>query len=283
MPSQSTRPPPIPAGATRTSPPPPPARARQVPPPPPRAKVGPPPLPSGAARSTPAQRGQEASALVDAARRGDPSAFGELVRRYRPRIYALALHMTGSESDADDIAQDAFLRAFRKLPEFEGRSEFFTWVYRIALHRALNTKRDRKRRPLVEMEDPRVAKAVVADSWGDPRRAAELRETYSRLLAAFDRLSPLLRTTLVLVVLQGLSHAEAAVVLGSTCGTIAWRVHEARNQLRRWLDDDTLFDRDPSGEYLVTRVARARKEHSGPHPALAPPFSLERALALLIA
>ncbi|MCC7539464.1 MAG: RNA polymerase sigma factor [Deltaproteobacteria bacterium] len=225
--------------------------------------------------------------MVDAARGGDPKAFGELVRRYRPRIYALALHMTGSTSDADDIAQDAFLRAFNKLPEFEGRSEFFTWVYRIALHRALNAKRDKKRRPTVDMEDPRVSKAVTADAWGDPRRASELRETYSRLLTAFDLLSPLLRTTVVLVVLQGLSHAEAAVVLGTNEGTIAWRVHEARSQLKRHLDHDPALARDPSGAHPVREPSRTvRQQHriqSGPHPALAAPFSLERALALLIA
>ena len=70
------------------------------------------------------------------AKRGDSNAFDDLVRKYRPRVYALALHLTGQESDADDITQDAFLRAYSKIHDFEGRSEFFTWLYRIALHRA---------------------------------------------------------------------------------------------------------------------------------------------------
>ncbi len=178
-----------------------------------------------------------ASSLVEAAKAGSAEAFEELVRRYRPRIYALALHLTGRASDADDVTQEAFLRAYRHLHKFEGRSEFFTWLYRIALHRALNLRRDRGRRTMVELDDPRLMVAVEIDApAGDPRRALELQESYAQLLAAFDRLSPVLRTTVVLVQLQGLSHKEAAVVLDTTEGTVAWRIHEARKQLRATLD-----------------------------------------------
>lgn len=181
-------------------------------------------------------RAAEANALVAQAKSGDARAFSVLVKRYRSRIYALALHLTGSKDDADDITQDAFLRAYRKLADFEGRSEFFTWLYRIALHRALNVKRDRKRRPTVDIDDARVEIAAQIDSGGDPRRAIELREAYAHLVGALDRLSPVLRTTVVLTTLQGLSHKEAAVVLGTTEGTISWRVHEARAQIRKTLD-----------------------------------------------
>ena len=77
-----------------------------------------------------------ATALVDAAKAGDQGAFAALVTRYRKRIFALALHITGSASEADDIAQDVFLKAYRALPEFEGRSQFFTWVYRMTVNRS---------------------------------------------------------------------------------------------------------------------------------------------------
>ena len=81
--------------------------------------------------TTPAQREAATAALLVAqAKAGDAQAFDALVRRYRKRIFALALHLSGSECDADDIVQDVFVRAYRALPEFEGRSEFFTWVYR---------------------------------------------------------------------------------------------------------------------------------------------------------
>jgi RNA polymerase sigma-70 factor (ECF subfamily) len=221
-----------------------------------------------------ALRAHEASLLVDRAKAGDTAAFTELVRRYRPRIYALALHLTGSRSDADDITQDAFLRAYRKLAEFEGRSEFFTWLYRIALHRALNVRRDRRRRPTVDLEDARVEIAVKLDAAGDPRRAMELRETYAHLVAALDKLSPVLRTTVVLTTLQGLSYREAAVVLGTTEGTIAWRVHEAREQIRRTLEAYAAGERtaDVRPRKTVPEGA-AREAEQG--------LALELALALL--
>mgnify|MGYP001826245680 CR=1 FL=1 len=174
------------------------------------------------------RRGAEAANLVARAKRGDRGAFDELVRKYRPRVYALALHLTGQASDADDITQDAFLKAYHKLPQFEGRSEFFTWIYRITLHRALNAKRDGSRRRTVPLDDPRLVAAIAVDAHGDPERAVQLRDRYRALLEAFDQLSPLLQTTVVLTALQGLSHKEAAVVLETTDGTVAWRIHEAR-------------------------------------------------------
>ena len=89
--------------------------------------------------TTAAQReAATAALLVERAKAGEPHAFDALVRRYRKRIFALALHLSGSESDADDIVQDVFIRAFRALDQFEGRSEFFTWVYRLTVNRAID-------------------------------------------------------------------------------------------------------------------------------------------------
>jgi RNA polymerase sigma-70 factor (ECF subfamily) len=207
------------------------------------------------------RRGAEAAELVARAKAGDPAAFDELVRKYRPRVYSLALHLTGQASDADDITQDAFLKAYHKLPEFEGRSEFFTWIYRITLHRALNSKRDRKRRRTVPLDDPRLVAAVAVDSHGDPERAAQLRDRYRALLEVFDRLSPLLQTTVVLTTLQGLSYKEAAVVLETTEGTIAWRIHEARRKMQGYLDGletgRTRAKRRPMSDSAVFRLEKA--------------------------
>src|SRR5437868_14200223 len=97
--------------------------------------------------TTPAQReAATAALLVSRAKAGDASAFGDLVRPYRKRIFALALHLSGSASDADDIVQDVFIRAYKALPQFEGRSEFFTWMYRLTLNRAFDARRSRVRR-----------------------------------------------------------------------------------------------------------------------------------------
>lgn len=177
--------------------------------------------------------------LVRAAQAGDQRAFEALVRRYRPRVYALALHITGRASDADDIAQDTFLKAYRRLHDFQGRSQFFTWLYRIALNRALNVKRDAGRRRAVGLDDDRVRVAVAVDAAGDPRLALELGESYGLLMEALDGLSPLLRTTVVLVALQGLSHREAALILKTNEGTIAWRIHEARRRMHKHIDSLT--------------------------------------------
>jgi RNA polymerase sigma-70 factor (ECF subfamily) len=184
--------------------------------------------------TTPAQReAAAAAALVARAKAGEPHAFDALVRRYRKRIFACALHLCGSESEADDIVQDAFIRAYSSLDRFEGRSEFFTWLYRLTINRALDARRSRVRRSESSIDDfdPRIERALEVDAPGDPRRAAELRETYARALRALDALPPEMRTTIVLVSLQGLSNAEAAVVQGCSRGTIAWRLHEGHKRL----------------------------------------------------
>ncbi len=173
----------------------------------------------------------EASRLVKQAQGGDRAAFSELVRRYRSRIVALALHLTGSEQEAEDIAQEVFIKAYQRLSTFEGRSHFFTWVYRIAVNRSHNARRDLARHRTASMDDPRVLRAVAIDAKGDPAKTTELKERYGRLVSALDRLPAPMRTSVVLVILQGLSHAEAGIVQGCRTGTIAWRIHDARRRL----------------------------------------------------
>jgi len=204
---------------------------------------------------------QTATALVDAAKAGDSRAFAALVTRYRKRIFALALHITRSTSEADDIAQDVFLKAYRALPEFEGRSQFFTWVYRMTVNRSLNVRRDRERRgeDMFDdmLDDPRLELAVAADACSDPRRAAELRQRYARLLRALDALPVDMRTTVILVSLQGMSHGEAAVIQKVSEGTIAWRMHEARRRLHEAMTPDKPQRR----RELSAELSRALIEH----------------------
>jgi len=205
-----------------------------------------------------------ATALVAAAKAGDARAFEALVSRYRKRIFALALHITRSASEADDIAQDVFLKAFRALPEFEGRSQFFTWVYRMTVNRSLNVRRDRARRGENMLDDPRLELAVAVDSRSDPAREAELRQTYARLLRALDSLPADMRTTVILVSLQGLSHGEVAVVQKVSDGTIAWRMHEARRRLHEAMTPEKLQRR----RELSSDLARALSEHGLFVPAM---------------
>lgn len=218
-------------------------------------------------------RAYEADTLIAAARLGDPRAFDALVRRFRPRIYALALHLCGSTHDADDITQDAFVQAYRHIAHFEGRSQFFTWLYRITVNRSLNVQRTRKR-SVVSLDDARVDIAVRVDAPSDPRLALEMRETYATLLSALDALSAGLKSAVVLTVLQGLSYEEAAVVLGTSEGAIAVRVHEARKHLRAAL---------AAGVAKRTRAAVAAAVKSGTHPTEREGSSLSLDLALALA
>ena len=206
-----------------------------------------------------------ATALVAAAQAGDARAFEALVARYRKRIFALALHITGSASEADDIAQDVFLKAFRALPQFEGRSQFFTWVYRMTVNRSLNVRRDRARRDEdVVLDDPRLELAIAVDARSNPGREAELRQSYARLLRALDGLPADMRTTVILVSMQGMAHGEAAVIQKVSEGTIAWRMHEARRRLH----EATAPEKVTRRRELSPELSRVLSEHGLLIPAL---------------
>jgi RNA polymerase sigma-70 factor, ECF subfamily len=217
---------------------------------------------------TPAQREAATAALLVAnAKAGDPRAFDALVRRYRKRIFALALHLSGSESDADDIVQDVFVRAYRALPEFEGRSEFFTWVYRLTMNRAFDARRARTRRgeSSIDASDPRIERSIAVDAPSDPARAAELRQTYARVLRALDALPPDMCASLVLCTLQGLSLAEAAVVQRCSRGTIGWRIHEGRRRIL-----EALADAPPRPHVVSDHLGRLLEDAGLPFHGLEP-------------
>ena len=176
--------------------------------------------------------------LVDRARQGDVDAFGQLVRRHQQRIMRLALHMLRSRSEAEDVAQETFIRAYQALSRFDGRSEPYTWLYRIAVNLSLNTIRARKTaRTSGDASDPRLEAFMVESrpEAANPGQTAQSRQQYQALAEGIDTLSETLRTTLILVCVDGLSHEEAAQVLGAPEGTIAWRVHEARRKLREFM------------------------------------------------
>jgi len=223
------------------------------------------------------RRARDADLLVERARRGDPSAFDALVRRFRPRIYALALHLTGSASDADDIAQEALVEAYRHVRHFEGRSQFFTWLYRITMNRALNAQRRTKRRSSVPLDDARVEAALAVDAPDDPRLRLSLRETYATLVYALDALSPNLKSAVVLTSLSGLSYDEAAVVLGTSPGAVAVRIHEARKQLKNALAASHKTRRTPTATRAVRPASTRVGSRADPRASTS---SLELAMSL---
>lgn len=189
--------------------------------------------------------------LVDRARAGDQEAFGMLVRRHQPRIFRLALHMLRDRAEAEDIAQEAFVRAYQALARFDGRSEPFTWFYRITVNLSLNTIRARKSSRLgnaADTNDPRLEAFLTErrpSAKGDPPGDASRKQLYAALCDGIDALSETLRTTLILVCIDGRSHEDASQILGAPEGTIAWRVHEARRKLKEFMAARGF---DPEGE-----------------------------------
>jgi RNA polymerase sigma-70 factor (ECF subfamily) len=185
--------------------------------------------------------------LVDAAREGDADAFGALMRRHQKRIYRLALHLLRDAAEAEDATQETFVRAYGALDRFDGRSEAFTWIYRIAVNLSLNVIRARRPgRTAVSSDDPRLEGVLIAGS-ANPLGESENRELGRVLCEGMDALSDTLRTTLILVGVDGLSHAQAGEVLGCPEGTVAWRVHEARKKLKAFLVERGFVPRGEEG------------------------------------
>ena len=178
---------------------------------------------------------------LDQARQGDREAFGRLVKRHQRRVYAAALHILGNHSDADDATQEAFVRAYKGLSTFDGRADFFTWLYRITVNTALNALRSDKRGAALHQKGNTEAAHVggrpealgqVAPS---PAQQAQQTGEVARVLAAVASLSASLRVTLVLATIEELPHKQIAEILDIPEGTVAWRVNEARRLLKQKL------------------------------------------------
>jgi len=179
--------------------------------------------------------GDDVRPILKRAREGDREAFGQLVRSHHRRVYMTAYRMMGNHDEANDVVQDAFVRALKGLEGFDARSEFFTWLYRIVVNVALNHLRQRRRRRSVSIDEVVLPRSLQQEVAGDPRRALELKRMVDEMGRALDELPETLRVTLVLVVLEGMPYRDAAQVLECSEGTVAWRVHEARQQLHKRL------------------------------------------------
>jgi RNA polymerase sigma-70 factor (ECF subfamily) len=181
-------------------------------------------------------------ALVEKAKKGDLDACGELVRRYRERLYHTIFRFTGSHGDTDDLVQDTFLRAFQELKRFRQSCGFYTWIYRIAVNLSLNFLKKRKRETAREEYEVRRLDAI-RPSVSSPESASLARELSDKINEAVEALPLRYRSAFILVVLQGMSHAEAAQVLDCAEKTVSWRMHKARKmlqaRLRPFLDEVT--------------------------------------------
>jgi RNA polymerase sigma-70 factor (ECF subfamily) len=165
----------------------------------------------------------EEDALVDAARAGDSRAFGNLVEAYGRPVFNLALRMTGNPEDARDLVQVVFVKGFEKLHTFDGRSRFFSWIYRIAINESLNFVSRRKR--LVELDEGLVS------SERSPDEQLATGEEERMVQAAMQDLTPEYRQVIILRHFLDLSHVEMGSVLRLPEKTVKSRLHTARVRL----------------------------------------------------
>jgi len=180
--------------------------------------------------------------LVRRAKTGDLEAYDELVRRYQERIYATIYHMTANHEDANDLAQETFIKAYQALKSFKGDSSFFTWIYRIAVNKTINFLKQRKNKTHMSLNDldfnaEHDADLVALISEKTPRREVNLIELQEKLNAAMQKLSEIHRLVVTLHDVQGMSHEEISRIMDCNTGTVRSRLFYARQQMQAYLSD----------------------------------------------
>jgi RNA polymerase sigma factor (sigma-70 family) len=206
-----------------------------------RPIVSPPPTPTPPEHQIDLQL-EDDEALVARTQKGDSAAFDVLVERYKARLYATVYHMTANHEDANDLVQETFIKAFKSIKSFRGRSSFYTWIYRIAVNRTINFLKRRKNRNQYSLDD--LDSSIQTDpdlvemmSHVTPRREAGLTELQAKLNEALQKLSEAHRAVVTMHDIQGMTHADIAKVLKCSEGTVRSRLFYARQQLQALLAD----------------------------------------------
>jgi RNA polymerase sigma-70 factor (ECF subfamily) len=179
--------------------------------------------------------------LVQAAKGGDVAAFGELVKRYDRNVFRIANHITQNREDAEDVVQDAFLKAYENLEQFQGNSKFYTWLVRIAVNEALMKLRRRRPGRIVSLDedvqtDEDTMPREVADWSPNPEQLYNQAELKDILGKTIQGLPPSFRTVFVLRDVEGLSTEETAEALNLSIPAVKSRLLRARLQLRERLN-----------------------------------------------
>ena len=188
-------------------------------------------------------RARSDAGLIAECQQGDTSAFDELVRRYKDRIYNVVYRFLGNHEDALDVSQEVFVRAYRGIGGFKGDARIYTWLYSIAANLARNRLRDMGRKgrdKVVSLEAlaeaaPNVAQAATA-SKQTPRDVAEQHEMEAMLQQCLEELPDHYRMAFVLRTFEDMSYEEIADVMGCPTGTVKSRLSQARNLLRERLE-----------------------------------------------
>lgn len=185
---------------------------------------------------------EEELAVIRRVQQGDVDAFETLVTAYEKNVYNLALRMTGNREDAQDMAQEAFIKAYNSLPGFRGDSKFSVWLYRIVSNVCLDFLRRQKRRPAsslsVEDDEGEETQLDVADVSQSPEVLLEQKLTREAVRRGLDQLPEEQRQILLLREIQGLSYEEIGQTLGLEAGTVKSRIFRARKRLCAFLLQD---------------------------------------------
>jgi RNA polymerase sigma-70 factor, ECF subfamily len=194
--------------------------------------------------------GQEL-ALVNAAREGDMQAFEQLIQKYDRNVFRIAQHITQNREDAEDVVQDAFLKAYQNLNKFQGNSKFYTWLVRIAVNEALMRLRKRKTDKTVSMDEDVETEdgsmpREVADWSPNPEQLFGQSELGDILGKTIQGLPASFRTVFVLRDVEGLSTEETAEMLGLSVPAVKSRLLRARLQLRERLN--RYFKKNKNGD-----------------------------------
>jgi len=177
---------------------------------------------------------EDEPALVERARGGDRAAFEELVRRHADHLYAVVVRFVADGAEAEEVTQEAFLRAWRSIGRFEGRSRFFTWLYRIGINEAKRRAARRPPAPAVSLDDEPIPEAP---DWSEAPEIRQRQHELRRVLEDAIRALPIeYRAPLVLRDVEGLSTQEAADVMELGEAAFKSRLHRARLAVRRALD-----------------------------------------------
>lgn len=178
-------------------------------------------------------------ALVQRIQNGDEAAFSEIVRRHYDRVLRVAVGMLKNRHEAEDVVQEAFVKVYRRIGDFNGTSAFYTWLYRIVVNLSIDSmrKKNRERRVDIEDEAAREAMASCERLWpglddSDPHSRVERVELAQRLRQAFSRLPDIHRDVIVLREVQGHSYEEIAEALGIKKGTVMSRLFHARKAMQ---------------------------------------------------
>jgi RNA polymerase sigma-70 factor, ECF subfamily len=183
---------------------------------------------------------RDESQMIAAIVAGDSQLFHALIRPYERRVYVMALSFLHNEADAEDAAQEAFLKAFRNLSSFRGEAKFGTWLVSIALNEARSRIRRRDSVKMESLDEPpdeqgHISPALLRDWREIPSEALERKEVKALLEQAVTALPAIYREVFVLRDVEGLSVQEASVALGISTASIKVRLHRARMMLQKYL------------------------------------------------